>query len=54
MIADLQERDINLYAIIGTPGILSEAQDIKKRYSFQKTEGAVEVKDWDDLLKLLQ
>jgi hypothetical protein len=51
LIAELKEREINPYAIIAPPEILSEAPDIKKRYSFVEAEDVMEVKDWDDLLK---
>lgn len=54
MVAGLQEKNIHLYAIVGTQGMLSEARTIKKRYSFQAGEDAEEVSDWDDLLKHLQ
>lgn len=55
MLTELQEREVNLYAIIGSPAILSEASDIiKKRFSFEETEDGVVVRDWDDLLKQLK
>jgi hypothetical protein len=54
IITELKEREINPYAIIAPPEILSEARDIKKRYSFVESEDVVEVKDWDDLLKQLK
>jgi hypothetical protein len=50
---DLKERGIELYAIIASPEIISEASDINKRFSFKETEDGTEVKDWDDLLKML-
>ena len=54
MITDIKERGINIYAIIGSPEMLSESLDIKRRFSFQEAEDSVSVKDWDDLLKKLK
>ncbi|MEN8264538.1 MAG: hypothetical protein ABFR82_13860 [Nitrospirota bacterium] len=54
MITDIKEREINMYAIIGSPEMLSETSDIKRRFSFQETEDSVLIKDWDDLLKKLK
>ncbi len=53
MLSELQDRKINLHAIIGSPGLISEVQGIPKRFSFRETENGVEVKDWDDLSKQL-
>lgn len=54
MLAELQKQGLKLYAIIGSPAVLSEASDIKKRFSFEETEEGVEVKDWADLSKRLR
>lgn len=53
-LAELKKRGLNLYVIVGSPAVLSEAPDIKKRFSFKETENAIEVKDWDDLLEQLK
>lgn len=51
---ELKERGIRLYAIIGSPALLSETLDIRKRFSFEETEDGVVVDDWDELLKQLK
>jgi len=53
-IDELQDRGIRLYAIIASPAVLSEASDIKNRFSFEETEDGVVVDDWDELLKQLK
>ncbi len=53
MFDELREQGVKLYAVIASPGVISEAADIDKRYSFEETEDATEVKDWKDLLKHL-
>ncbi len=54
MLAKLQKRGLTLYAIVGSGVVLSEAPDIKKRFSFKEIENAIEVKDWDNLLEQLK
>ncbi len=54
MFDELKELGLRLYAIIGSPNIMSEAPEyIKKRYSFKKTKKGEKVNDWDEVLKLL-
>jgi hypothetical protein len=53
MLDELAERGIKLHAIIASAGILSEAPDIKKKYSFEETEDGTEEKEWKDILKHL-
>jgi hypothetical protein len=52
LIDDLREKDINLYAIVGSPDMLIDIQDIRK-FSFKETENGTEVESWDDILKQL-
>lgn len=54
MIDELMERGLRLYAIIGSPEVITDAPDIEKRFSFNETEDGTEVKDWDELLKTLK
>ncbi len=54
MLSDLKERGLKLYAIVGSPAVLSEAPEINKRLSFQETEDGIVVKDWNELLKQLR
>ncbi len=52
---EIKELGTRLYAVIGSPDILSEASEYtKKRYSFEETEDGVAVKDWEEVLKLLK
>jgi hypothetical protein len=53
LLDELKEKGIRPYAIIASPGVISDAVDIEKRYSFKETEAGIEVKDWNDLLKHL-
>jgi hypothetical protein len=50
----LKEKHIPLYAIIGSPDVLTEASGIGKRFSFTETEDATEVRDWDELIEKLK
>ncbi|MEW6601936.1 MAG: hypothetical protein AB1499_13265 [Nitrospirota bacterium] len=50
----LKEKGILPYAIVASAGVISDAMDIANRYSFEETETATSVKDWDDLLKKLE
>ena len=54
LIDDLKEKHIPLYAIVGSPDVLTESSEIEKRFSFTETEDASEVKDWDELIKKLK
>jgi hypothetical protein len=54
MLADLQEQKIEIYAVVGSPDMLSSAKRIKRKFSFEETEEATVVKDWKDLVKRLR
>jgi len=52
LIEDLREKDINIFAIIGSPDMLAEIEDIKK-FSFKEAESAEMLESWKDLLNKL-
>jgi hypothetical protein len=55
MLSALTEKGVNLYAIIGSSSVISAAADhIEKRYTFEQTKDGKTVKDWNEILKLLQ
>jgi hypothetical protein len=54
MLANLKNQGINLYAIIASSGLLSQVSSVDKKFSFEKVDGAVKVKDWDELSQKLQ
>jgi hypothetical protein len=50
----LKKRGIQLYAIIGSAGIISEAAEhIERRYTFEQTNNGQTVKDWQEISELL-
>jgi len=53
LIDDLREKDINPYAIVGSPDMLAEIEDIKK-FSFKETDNGTRVGSWSDFQKQLQ
>lgn len=54
MLDELQAQGIRLYAIVGSPSVLSESSEhIKKRFSFKETEEGIVVEDWKDISKRL-
>lgn len=53
MLAELREQGIKVIAFIGSPEMLSEAQDIKIRLSFEETDDGTVVKDWKDVNNLI-
>lgn len=53
LLDEIRKTGIQPYAIIGSPDVLSEALEIKKRFSLEDTEEGTTVKDWDELLKQL-
>jgi hypothetical protein len=54
MFSALKEKDIHLYAIIGSAGVIAEAEEhIEKRYTFEKTQKGQTVKDWEEIIELL-
>jgi len=53
-LAELQEQKIKIYALVGPPDMLSGAREIKRKFSFEETEEATVVKDWNELVKRLR
>ncbi len=52
---NLNKKNVQLHAIIGSPVVLSAATKlIDKRFSFERTKDGETVKDWNEILKLLQ
>jgi len=52
---NLKNNSVHLHAIIGSAEVISAATErIEKRFSFEKTKDGKTVKDWDEILKLLQ
>ncbi len=55
MLKSLKEKGIHLFAIIGSAGLVAEATKyIENRYSFEETKDGQTVKDWEEILKLLE
>jgi hypothetical protein len=55
MLTALQARGIHLYALIGSAGIIGEAAEhIERRYTFEQTQKGQTVKDWEEIIELLQ
>ena len=51
----LEKRGVQLYAVIGSTAVISAAKKhIEHRYTFEKSQDGKIVKDWDEILKLLQ
>jgi hypothetical protein len=51
----LEERGVQLHAVIGSDDVISAAKEhIENRYTFGETRDGKTVKDWDEILKLLQ
>lgn len=55
-LAALEERGVQLQAVIGSEDVISaaEAQHVENRYTFEETKSGKTVKDWDEILQLLQ
>jgi hypothetical protein len=52
---NLKKNKVQMHAIIGSAEVISAAtEQIEKRFSFEKTKDGKTVKDWDEVLKLLQ
>jgi hypothetical protein len=52
---DSHEKGLAIRAIIGSPDIIVSAKEYRPRaFSFTETEGAREVKDWEELRKILR
>lgn len=55
MLKSLKEKGINLFAIIGSSGLVSETTKyIENRYSFEETRDAHTITNWKEILKLLE
>jgi hypothetical protein len=51
----LKEKGVNLHAVIGSSAVISAAsKHIERRYTFEETKDGQTVKDWDEILQLLQ
>jgi hypothetical protein len=51
----LAKRDVKLYAVIGSATVISAAKNYsEKRCTFEKVRDGIVVKDWDEILNLLQ
>lgn len=50
---DLREQGIPIYALIGSPELISGTVDIEKKFSFKETKEGTEVDDWNDLVNAL-
>ena len=54
MLSALKEKGIQLYAIIGSAGVIAEAEEhIEKRYTFEQTQKGQTVRDWEEIIELL-
>jgi hypothetical protein len=54
MFSALKEKGIHLYAIIGSAGVIADAEEhIEKRYTFEQTQKGQTVKDWEEIIELL-
>jgi len=55
MLKALKDKNIQLYAIIGSADLISAAEKyIENRYTFEETKAGQTVKDWQEILKMLQ
>ena len=55
LLKTLKNKGINLHAIIGSAGVIAEAQKyIEHRYSFEETKEGKTVKDWEEMLELIE
>jgi hypothetical protein len=55
MLSDLKDNGIQLYAIIGSAGLIAESDEhIERRYTFEKTQSGQTVKDWEEIIELLE
>jgi hypothetical protein len=54
LIDSLKEKGVNIYAIVGTPEILAEAQEINRRYSFKDSDYGETIDEWKDLVNKLK
>jgi len=52
----LKKRGVQLQAVVGSEDVLAAAktEHIENRYAFEETQAGKTVKDWDEILRLLQ
>ncbi len=51
----LEKRGVSMYAVIGSAAVISAARKyIENRYTFERSKDGKMVKNWDEILKLLQ
>ena len=51
---NLKKNGVQLHAIIGSPDVITAvAEQVEKRFSFEKTKDGKKVKDWEEILDLL-
>jgi hypothetical protein len=51
----LKKRDVRLDAVIGSAAVIAAAKKhIEHRYTFENSKDGKMVKDWDEILELLQ
>ena len=54
-LTDLKKKGIQLYALIGSAAVLSEAHgEVEKRYTFETSKNGTAVRDWEQILQHLQ
>lgn len=53
-VSDLQEHEVKIYAVVGSPEMISQVKDVNKKFSFEETEEATVVKDWKEIVKQLK
>ena len=52
---EFEKRGVSLYAVIGSSTVISAAKNyVEHRYTFEKSKDGKMVKDWNEILKLLQ
>ncbi len=55
MLKAMTDRGINLHAIIGSANTISQAKKhIQNRYTFEETKDGRMVKDWEEIMELIQ
>ena len=55
MLTGLKDKGVQLHAVIGSAALISSAEKhVENRYTFEKSQKATTVNDWDEILKLLQ
>lgn len=53
--ADMRKKGLQIRAVVGSQAVIESAAEYRpKAFSFEETEGAVVLRDWQDLVKKLQ